>query len=170
MRVGVGYDIHRLVEGRKLVLGGVEVPHPRGLLGHSDGDVVLHAICDAILGAAAAGDIGIHFPNNDPRFKDISSLALLEETHELIKGKDYKVKNIDVTIVAEKPRVAEIIPLMKEKIARVLKINRENINIKATTNEGLGFVGREEGIAAFAVTSVGRIIRTAFRKCELNEE
>jgi len=169
MRVGFGYDVHRLVEGRKLVLGGVEIPHSRGLLGHSDGDVVLHAICDAILGAASSGDIGIHFPNNDARFKDISSLALLEETHEIIKGKDFMVKNIDVTIVAEKPRVAEIIPLMKEKIAKALKINREDINIKATTNEGLGFIGKEEGIAAFAVTLVKRIIRT-FRKHEPKEE
>ncbi|WAC08606.1 MAG: 2-C-methyl-D-erythritol 2,4-cyclodiphosphate synthase [Thermodesulfobacteriota bacterium] len=169
MRVGFGYDVHRLVEGRKLVLGGVEFPHSRGLLGHSDGDVVLHAICDAILGAASSGDIGIHFPNNDSRFKDISSLALLEETHEIIKGKGFMVKNIDVTIVAEKPRVAEIIPLMKEKIAKVLKINREDINIKATTNEGLGFIGKEEGIAAFAVVLAKRIIRT-FRKSKPKEE
>ncbi|HPD61752.1 MAG TPA: 2-C-methyl-D-erythritol 2,4-cyclodiphosphate synthase, partial [Thermodesulfobacteriota bacterium] len=117
----------------------------------------------------SSGDIGIHFPNNGPRFKDISSLALLEETHEIIKGKGFIVKNIDVTIVAEKPRVAEIIPLMKEKIAKVLKINREDINIKATTNEGLGFIGREEGIAAFAVALVKRIIRT-FRKYEPEEE
>jgi len=165
VRVGVGYDIHRLVEGRKLVLGGLEIPHSRGLLGHSDGDVVLHAICDAMLGAASEGDIGIHFPNNSPQFKDISSLILLEETHEIIKGKGYRVKNIDVTIVAEKPRVAEIIPLMKEKIAKVLKIDKEDINIKATTNEGLGFVGREEGIAALAVALLKRIIRT-FRKNE----
>jgi len=169
MRVGFGYDVHRLVEGRKLVLGGVEFPYSRGLLGHSDGDVVLHAICDAILGAASAGDIGIHFPNNDNRFKDISSLTLLEETHEIIKGKGFIVKNIDVTIVAEKPRVVEIASLMKEKIAKALKINREDINIKATTNEGLGFIGREEGIAAFAVALVKRIIRT-FRKCEPKEE
>lgn len=164
MRVGLGYDVHRLVKGRKLILGGVDIPHSLGLLGHSDGDVLLHAICDAILGAAASGDIGIHFPNTDPRFKDISSLTLLEETHEIIKGKGFMVKNIDVTIVAEQPRIAEIIPLMKEKIAKVLKIKREDISIKATTNEGLGFVGREEGIAAFAVALVGRIIRAVKRR------
>lgn len=159
MRVGIGYDVHRLVEGRKLILGGVEVPHSHGLWGHSDGDVVLHAICDAILGAASARDIGIHFPTDEPRFKNISSLALLEETHEIIKGRGFMVKNIDVTIVAEKPKLAEIIPLMKEKISRVLKIGKSEINIKATTNEGLGFIGRGEGIAAFAVASVKRIIR-----------
>lgn len=159
MRVGFGYDVHRLVERRKLVLGGVEIPFPRGLLGHSDADVVLHALCDAILGAGAAGDIGTHFPNNDPRFKDISSLVLLEETHEIIKGKGYRVKNIDLTIVAEKPVVADIIPLMKEKIAKVLKIEKDDISIKATTNEGLGLIGKEEGIAAFAIASVKRIIR-----------
>ena len=117
MRVGIGYDVHRLVKGRKLILGGVEIPFSRGLLGHSDGDVILHAICDALLGAASAGDIGIHFPNDDPRFKGISSLVLLEETHEIIKGKGYLATNVDVTVVIEQPRMAEIAPLMKEKIA-----------------------------------------------------
>ena len=154
MRVGFGYDVHRLVEGRKLTLGGVEVPFPRGLQGHSDADVVLHSLCDAMLGAAAAGDIGTHFPDKDPRFKDISSLVLLERTHEILRTKGYRIGNVDMTIVAEKPRVAEFIPAMKQKIAQTLRLDLDEVNIKATTNEGLGFIGREEGIAAFAVASI----------------
>ena len=154
MRVGFGYDVHRLVEGRKLTLGGVEVPFPRGLQGHSDADVVLHSLCDAMLGAAAAGDIGTHFPDKDPRFKGISSLVLLERTHEILRTKGYRIGNVDMTIVAEKPRVAEFIPAMKQKIAQTLRLDLDEVNIKATTNEGLGFIGREEGIAAFAVASI----------------
>lgn len=154
MRVGCGFDVHRLATGRKLVLGGVEIPFPRGLQGHSDADVVLHALCDALLGAGSAGDIGIHFPDNEPRFKDISSLVLLKNTYEIIRSKGYRIENIDLTIVAEKPKVAEFIPFMKEKIAQVLRIDIDEVNIKATTTEGLGFIGREEGIAAIAVASV----------------
>ena len=154
MRIGCGYDVHRLVEGRKLILGGVEIPFPRGLQGHSDADVVLHALCEALLGGGAAGDIGTHFPDYDPQFKGISSLILLARTYEIVREKGYCIKNIDLTIVAEKPRLAEFIPLMKEKISQTLGLALEDINIKATTNEGLGFVGREEGVAAIAVASM----------------
>jgi 2-C-methyl-D-erythritol 2,4-cyclodiphosphate synthase len=143
-----------LVEGKKLILGGVEVPFPRGLQGHSDADVVLHSLCDAMLGAAAAGDIGTHFPDKDPRFKGISSLVLLERTYEIIRRKGYQVENVDLTILTEKPKVAQFIPTMKERIAKTLRVDIDKVSIKATTNEGLGFIGREEGIAAFAVTSV----------------
>ncbi|RLA94387.1 MAG: 2-C-methyl-D-erythritol 2,4-cyclodiphosphate synthase [Deltaproteobacteria bacterium] len=154
MRVGYGYDVHPLVKGRKLILGGVEIPFSQGLKGHSDADVVLHALCDAMLGAAAAGDIGIHFPEDDPKFKDISSLVLLERTNEIIRGKGYRIGNIDLTIVAEKPKVAEFIPIMREKIAQTLEVDIGEVSIKATTTEGLGFIGRQEGIAAMAVASV----------------
>ena len=154
MRVGCGFDVHRLVEGRKLFLGGVEIPFSKGLQGHSDADVLLHALCDAMLGAASAGDIGIHFPDNDLRFKNISSLVLLERTDEIMRGKGYQVENVDLTIIAEKPKVAAFIPAMKERIAQTLKVDMDKVNIKATTTEGLGFVGREEGIAALAVASV----------------
>ena len=154
MRVGYGYDVHPLVKGRKLILGGVEIPFSQGLKGHSDADVVLHALCDAMLGAAAAGDIGIHFPEDDPKFKDISSLVLLERTNEIIRSKGYRIGNIDLTIVAEKPKVAEFIPIMREKIAQTLEVDIGEVSIKATTTEGLGFIGRQEGIAAMAVVSV----------------
>lgn len=154
MRVGYGYDVHPLVKGRKLILGGVEIPFSQGLKGHSDADVVLHALCDAMLGAAAAGDIGIHFPEDDPKFKDISSLVLLERTNEIIISKGYRIENIDLTIVAEKPKVAEFIPIMREKIAQTLEVDIGEVSIKATTTEGLGFIGRQEGIAAMAVASV----------------
>ncbi len=154
MRVGCGFDVHRLVEGRKLFLGGVEIPFSKGLQGHSDADVLLHALCDAMLGAASAGDLGIHFPDNDLQFKNISSLVLLERTHEIMRGKGYQVENVDLTIIAEKPKVAAFIPAMKERIAQALRVDIDKVNIKATTTEGLGFVGREEGIAALAVASV----------------
>ena len=154
MRVGCGFDVHRLVEGRKLFLGGVEIPFSKGLQGHSDADVLLHALCDAMLGAASAGDLGIHFPDNDLQFKNISSLVLLERTDEIMRGKGYQVENVDLTIIAEKPKVAAFIPAMKERIAQTLRVDIDKVNIKATTTEGLGFVGREEGIAALAVASV----------------
>lgn len=151
MRVGCGYDLHRLTEGRKLILGGVEIPYGRGLDGHSDADVALHALCDAILGAAAAGDIGVHFPDSDSRFQGISSLVLLARTYEIIQRKGYQVRNIDITIVAEEPKLKKFIPSMREKIAQVIDSGLDAINIKATTTEGLGSIGRKEGIAAFAV-------------------
>lgn len=152
MRVGMGYDVHRLVKGRRLILGGVEVPFGRGLLGHSDGDVLLHAICDALLGATGKGDIGKHFPDTDPKYKDISSLVLLGKTREIIK--EYRVNNIDSIIIAQEPKLASYLEKMKENIAKVLKIDKGKINIKATTTERLGSIGRGEGIAAYATVSV----------------
>ena len=135
-------------------MGGVEIPFPKGLKGHSDADVLLHALCDAMLGAVAAGDIGVHFPDNDLQFKNISSLMLLELTDEIVKGKGYEVANVDLTIIAEKPKVASFVPAMKERIAQTLRVDIDKVSIKATTTEGLGFVGREEGIGALAVASV----------------
>jgi len=152
MRVGMGYDVHRLVEGRKLILGGVEIPFEKGLLGHSDGDVLLHAICDALLGAAGKGDIGQHFPDTNPEYKDISSLVLLEKVKGLIK--EYRINNIDSIIVAQDPKLAPYLSKMKENIAGVLKIDKDKINIKATTTEKLGSIGRGEGIAAYAMVSL----------------
>jgi 2-C-methyl-D-erythritol 2,4-cyclodiphosphate synthase len=157
VRAGCGYDVHRLVEGKKLMLGGVEIPYHRGLEGHSDADVVLHALCDALLGAAAAHDIGIHFPNTDPQFKGISSLVLLERTRDIVVAKGYRIQNVDMTIIAEKPRLAEFIPAMRTTIGRSLRVGGDDVNIKATSNEGLGFIGREEGIAALAVASVVKV-------------
>ncbi|SDL27062.1 2-C-methyl-D-erythritol 2,4-cyclodiphosphate synthase [Natronincola ferrireducens] len=154
MKVGLGYDVHRLVEDRKLILGGIEIPHEKGLLGHSDADVLLHAIKDAILGAAALGDIGKHFPDTNEKYKDADSLKLLEEVTNLINKKGYMVNNIDATIIAEKPKMAPYIEIMRENIARVLDVSVEQVNIKATTTEGLGFVGSGEGIAAQAIASI----------------
>lgn len=151
MRVGIGYDVHRFQDGRRLVIGGVEIPYHKGLLGHSDADVLIHAICDALLGAAALGDIGQHFPDSDERYKGINSLLLLERTAGLLEDRGWLTGNIDSTVVAQKPRLAPYIEAMKEKIARVLNIPVENVGIKATTSEGLGFEGREEGISAQAV-------------------
>ncbi len=154
MRVGMGYDVHRLVEGRKLILGGVEIPHPLGLLGHSDADVLLHAVMDALLGAAGLGDIGRHFPDTDPQYADISSLTLLHRVGEMLAEAGYTVGNIDATVVAQEPRLAPHISAMERHIADTLGIRIENVNVKATTEEGLGFTGRKEGIAAFAVCTV----------------
>jgi 2-C-methyl-D-erythritol 2,4-cyclodiphosphate synthase len=154
LRVGCGFDVHRLVKGRKLFLGGVEIPFSKGLQGHSDADVALHALCDAMLGAVAAGDIGMHFPDNDLQFKNISSLVLLERTADIVREKGYQIENVDLTIIAEKPKVASFIPDMKERIAQRLDVGIDDVNIKATTTEGLGFAGREEGIGALAVASV----------------
>ena len=151
MRVGMGYDVHKLVEGRDLILGGVKIPHTLGLLGHSDADVLLHAIMDALLGAAALGDIGKHFPDTDPQYKGISSIRLLEHVAKLIEEKGYIVENIDATIIAQKPKMAPHIPQMKENIAKALHMEPDCLNIKATTEEKLGFTGREEGIASQAV-------------------
>lgn len=151
MRIGTGYDVHRLVEGRPLILGGVEIPFARGLLGHSDADVLLHAICDALLGAAALGDIGRHFPDTDSEFKDINSLVLLERTGQLIKEQGYTIVNIDSTIIAQRPKLAAYIEAMAGNVGRALNILPEQVNIKATTTEGLGWEGQEEGIAAQAV-------------------
>lgn len=154
LRIGMGYDVHRLVEGRKLILGGVEVPHIMGLDGHSDADVLLHAIKDALLGAAALGDIGRHFPDTDIRYKGISSLLLLERVKEIIAEHGYIVNNVDATIVAEKPKLAPFIPEMNEKIAGALQVEISQVNVKATTTEGLGFAGKKEGMAAYAVATI----------------
>jgi 2-C-methyl-D-erythritol 2,4-cyclodiphosphate synthase len=154
MRIGTGYDVHRLVEGRKLIIGGVDVPSERGLLGHSDADVLLHAICDALLGAAGLGDIGRHFPDTAPKYKGISSLSLLAEVYRLLTEGGFRVNNIDATIVAERPKMAAYIPAMVTNIASTVKMDRSAVNVKATTTEGLGFAGRGEGIAAYAVCSI----------------
>jgi len=154
VRVGSGYDVHRLVEGRKLILGGVELPYEKGLLGHSDADVLLHAICDALLGAAGLGDLGRHFPDSAPKYKGISSLLLLEEVQRLLSEAGFQVNNIDATIVAEKPKMAPHTPVMIANIAAAVKVDRSAINVKATTTEGLGFAGRGEGIAAYAVCTI----------------
>ncbi|MBQ5975241.1 MAG: 2-C-methyl-D-erythritol 2,4-cyclodiphosphate synthase [Bacteroidales bacterium] len=151
MRIGLGYDVHQLVPDRKLWLGGVEIPHTVGLLGHSDADVLLHAICDALLGAAALGDIGKHFPDNDPKYKNIDSKLLLHRCNELLLENGYRVGNIDSIIVAQKPKVGPYIPQMRECIASILGIEPGQVSVKATTTEHLGFEGREEGISAHAI-------------------
>ena len=156
-RVGMGYDVHKLVTGRKLILGGVEIQHDLGLLGHSDADVLLHAIKDAILGAAALGDIGRHFPDTDEAYKGISSIVLLSKVKDLILKEGYKVNNIDATIAAQQPKIAPYIKDMNENIAQTLKIEASQVNVKATTTEGLGFVGNKEGIAAYAIVSLIKI-------------
>ena len=154
MRIGYGYDVHPLVKGRKLVLGGVTVPFEKGLKGHSDADVLLHAVCDALLGAMTAGDIGKHFPDTSPKYKDISSLTLLKEVYKIIESKGFKINNIDTTIIAEKPYLGLYFLRMRENIAKTLDIELEKVNIKATTSEGLGFVGEGKGIVAYAVALV----------------
>lgn len=151
MRVGMGYDVHKLVEGRPLILGGVNVPHTLGLLGHSDADVLLHAIMDALLGAAALGDIGKHFPDTDPAYKGISSLKLLSHVGELLTEKGYIIENIDATVIAQKPKLRPYIDEMEANIAKTLGISVEQINVKATTEEGLGFTGTQEGISSQAI-------------------
>ena len=151
MKIGLGYDVHRLVEDRKLIIGGVDIPFEKGLLGHSDADVLIHAIMDSILGALGVGDIGKHFPDTDNQYKDISSLVLLEKVYDIMIDSKYKIGNIDTVIAAEKPKLAPYIENMKEEISKVLKTSKSNINIKATTTEELGFVGKKEGIAAYSV-------------------
>ena len=156
-RVGIGYDVHKLVTDRKLILGGVDIPHEKGLLGHSDADVLLHAISDALLGAAALGDIGKHFPDTDERFKGISSLILLKHVGELLQAKNYKINNIDATIVAQRPKLLPFIPTMQKNEAETLNLPIEDVNIEATTEECLGFTGNEEGISSYAVCSIDKL-------------
>lgn len=151
MRIGMGYDVHRLVEGRKLIVGGVEIPYEKGLLGHSDADVLLHAISDALLGAAALGDIGKHFPDTDPAYKGISSLILLEHVGKLLEENYFFIENIDATIIAQAPKMRPYIDNMRENIAKALHISIEQVNVKATTEEGLGFTGSGEGISSQAI-------------------
>jgi len=151
VRVGIGYDAHRLVEGRRLILGGVEIPYHLGLLGHSDADVLCHAVGDALLGAAGAGDLGTHFPDKDPAYKNISSLILLERIMALVEARGLRPVNLDATLVAQRPRLAPHIPRMAANLAAALGLEGDAVNVKATTTEGMGFAGREEGIAAYAV-------------------
>ncbi|MGD8893519.1 MAG: 2-C-methyl-D-erythritol 2,4-cyclodiphosphate synthase [Desulfobacterales bacterium] len=154
MRVGIGYDVHRLVAGRKLVLGGVDIPFEKGLLGHSDADVLVHAVCDALLGAAGLGDIGVHFPDTDPEYKDISSIKILAQTYELVSRKNFKVMNIDSTIFADAPKLSPYREDMKKNIARTIEIEARCVNVKATTLEGLGMIGKGEGIGAMCVALI----------------
>lgn len=157
MRIGQGYDVHRLTEGRKLILGGVEVPYEKGLLGHSDADVLVHAVMDALLGAGALGDIGQHFPDSDPRYKGISSIALLEQVGKLLEEEGYLIENIDATIIAQQPKLAPYRPGMAANIARALHLEENQVSVKATTEEGLGFTGSGEGMAAQAVALLARV-------------
>lgn len=151
MRIGTGYDVHRLVKGRDLILGGVKIPYEEGLLGHSDADVLLHAIMDALLGAAALGDIGLHFPDTDEKYKGVSSLKLLEKVGKLLEEQCFMIENIDATIIAQAPKMRPYIEQMRNNIAKTLQLDSSQINVKATTEEGLGFTGRKEGISAQAV-------------------
>ena len=151
MRIGHGYDVHKLVEGRDLILGGVKIPHEKGLLGHSDADVLLHAVSDSLLGAAALGDIGVHFPDTDPAYKGADSLRLLEIVGQKVEKSGFKVSNIDVTMIAQRPKLKDHIPTMRSNIARVLKLDVSQVNVKATTEEHLGFTGDGSGMACHAV-------------------
>lgn len=162
MRIGMGYDVHKLVEGRELILGGVTIPYEKGLLGHSDADVLLHAIMDALLGAAALGDIGKHFPDTDPAYKGISSIRLLEHVGKLIDDKLYVIGNIDATIIAQRPKMAPHIVQMRENVAKALHIDVDQVNIKATTEEGLGFTGTGEGISSQAIVCLETIANYSY--------
>ena len=150
IRTGIGYDVHKLVEGKTLTVGGIEIPHTKGSLGHSDGDVLIHAICDALLGAANLRDIGFHFPDTSAKYKGIDSKILLKEVVQLIKEKGYEISNIDSTIVLQKPKIKDFIPKMKEALALTMELPSDDVSVKATTTEKLGFTGREEGISAYA--------------------
>ena len=154
MRIGIGYDVHRLVNGRRLVLGGVTIAHEKGLLGHSDADVLIHAVCDALLGAAGQGDIGLHFPDTDPQFKDIDSIDLLRRVRTLLAAGGYRIVNLDATVFAEAPRLAPYRHAMRQTIAEAVQIDHSRVNVKATTTEGLGAIGKGEGIAAMCAALV----------------
>ena len=151
MRIGHGYDVHKLVEGRDLILGGVKIPYEKGLLGHSDADVLLHAVSDALLGAAGLGDIGVHFPDTDPKYKGADSLLLLQTVGQKVKSQGYRISNIDVTMIAQKPKLKDYIPQMVQNIARVLELEPGRVNVKATTEEKLGFTGEGLGMSCHAV-------------------
>jgi 2-C-methyl-D-erythritol 2,4-cyclodiphosphate synthase len=155
-KIGIGYDIHRLVDDRKLFIGGVEIPYVKGLLGHSDGDALTHAICDALLGAVGCGDIGEHFPDTDPKYHDISSLELLKIVVDLVKQKDYQINNVDAVVVAQEPRISPFKKQIQQKIAGVLGIKEDSVNIKAKTSEGLSEIGRKEAVASYAVVSLSK--------------
>lgn len=156
IRTGIGYDVHQLIRGRKLIIGGVEIPYHKGPLGHSDGDVLVHAICDALLGSVGMGDIGLHFPDTDKQYKDIDSMILLDNVTSLIYKKGYGICNIDSVICLQKPKLREYIADMQNNIAKVMKIKPEDVSVKATTTEKLGFIGREEGISAHAIILLGK--------------
>ncbi len=162
MRVGMGYDVHKLVENRDLIIGGVKIPYEKGLLGHSDADVLLHAISDALLGAAALGDIGKHFPDTDERFKGADSLELLRQVGLMLEERLYVIENIDATIIAQRPKMLPHIPAMRENIARVLNIDVEQVNVKATTEEGMGFTGTGDGISSQAVCLINKVMNYAY--------
>ncbi len=151
MRAGIGYDVHRLVDGRRLILGGVEIPYHRGLQAHSDGDVVAHAVGDAILGASGLGDLGVYFPPNDPRYEGISSLTILQEIKGMVEKRNFRIDYIDVMLVMEEPKIAPYVKKMKKRIAEALNLGEDRVSVKATTNEGMGFVGKREGVGAMAV-------------------
>ena len=168
MRVGMGYDVHKLVEGRDLILGGVNIPYEKGLLGHSDADVLLHAIMDALLGAAALGDIGKHFPDTDDRYKGISSIKLLGEVGKLLDEECYIIENIDATVIAQRPKLRDYIDTMRENIAKTLNIEVGRVNVKATTEEGLGFTGTGEGISSQAVCSLSSMFAYSVEKTKTN--
>ena len=168
MRIGMGYDVHRLVENRKLIIGGVEIPYEKGLLGHSDADVLLHAVMDALLGAAALGDIGKHFPDTDPAYSGISSLKLLERVGELLEEHSFLIENIDATIIAQEPKMRPHIDTMRENIARALGIDASQVNVKATTEEGLGFTGTGEGISSHAICAIEKF--TNFSSVDVSAE
>lgn len=170
MRVGLGYDVHKLVEGRDLILGGVTIPYEKGLLGHSDADVLVHAIMDALLGAAALGDIGKHFPDTDPAYKGADSLKLLGHVGKLLDENLYVIENLDATIIAQRPKMAPYISTMQENIARVLEIDIDQVNIKATTEEGLGFTGSGEGISSQAICAIEKITNMTSYKVADSEE
>ena len=156
MRIGHGYDVHRFAENRKLFIGGVEIPYEKGLLGHSDADVLIHAICDSLLGAAALGDIGRHFPDNDPKYKGIDSKILLKSTVSLLKENGYKIINIDATVIAQAPKLSPFIDQMRKTLSEICEVELNDINVKATTEEGLGFTGNKEGIAAHCVCLIDK--------------
>lgn len=170
MRVGMGYDVHKLTKERKLILGGVEIPHEMGLLGHSDADVAVHAVMDALLGAAALGDIGKHFPDTDEKYAGISSMKLLAHVADLLVQEHYLVENIDVTIVAQKPKLRPYIERMEHNVADTLGIQKNQVNIKATTEEGLGFTGTEQGIAAYAVCALTSMYEGSFPAAAFGQE
>ncbi len=159
LRIGFGIDFHRLVEGRRLIIGGVEIPHTRGLAGHSDADVLIHAVCDALLGAAGRGDIGTHFPDTDPQYCGISSLVLLDRVLQLLGGEGWQPVNVDVTVVAEEPKLTGHFPAMKAALGRILRLSSDRISLKATTSEGMGAVGRGEGISAMCVALIERSLQ-----------
>jgi len=158
MRIGFGYDVHELVINRKLIIGGVDIPYNKGLLGHSDADVLIHSIMDSILGALALGDIGKHFPDTDMEYKDIDSMVLLERVYKIMNEKGYEIGNIDATVAAQAPKLAPFIDQMRENISKVLNTSIDNISVKATTTEKLGFVGREEGISSYSVCLINKLI------------